>query len=75
MMDIKSLFVWTLRSMIRVIQLISTLKKLFLSYLSITWIMIHWVQSNNRVLTILRITWIARFLIIFCLDQFCLYFP
>ena len=48
MMDIKGLFVWTLGSVIRVIQLISTLKKLFLSYLSITWIMIHSIQGNNN---------------------------
>ena len=75
MMDIKGLFVWTLGSVIRVIQLISTLKKLFVSYLSITWIMIHWVQGNNRILTITRITSITRFPFISCLDQFCLYFP
>ena len=31
MMDIKGLFVWTLGSVMRVIQLISTLKALFLS--------------------------------------------
>ena len=68
MMDIKGLFVWTLGSVIRVIQLISTLKKLFVSYLSITWI--HWIQGNNRILAITRITWITRFLFISCLDQF-----
>ena len=75
MMDVKGLFVWALESVIRVIQLISTPTKLFLSYLSITWIMTHWIQSNNRILTITRITWITRFLFISCLDQFCLYFP
>ena len=75
MMDVKGLFVWALESVIRVIQLISTLTKLFLSYLSITWIMTHWIQSNNRILTITRITWITRVLFISCLDQFCLYFP
>ena len=75
MMDIKGLFVWTLESVIRVIQLISTLKKLFLSYPSITWIMTHWIWGKNRILTVTRITWITRFLFISCLDQFCLYFP
>ena len=68
-------FVWTLGSVIQVIQLISTLKKLFVSYLSITWIMNHWIQGNNRILTITRITWITSFLFISCLNQFCLYFP
>ena len=62
MMDIKGLFIRTLGSVIRVTQLISTLKKLFVSYLSITWIMTFWIHSNNRVLTITRITWITRFL-------------
>ena len=62
-------FVWTLGSVIQVIQLISTLKKLFVSYLSITWIMNHWIQGNNRILTITRITWITRFLFISCRDQ------
>ena len=75
MMDIKGLFVWTLGSVIRVIQLISTLKKLFVSYLPVTWIMTHWIQGNNRILTITRITWITRFLYISCLKQFYLYFP
>ena len=70
MMDIKGLFVWTLGSVIRVIQLISTLKKLFVSYLSITWIMTRWIQGNNRILTITRITWITRFLFISYLGQF-----
>ena len=74
-MYIKGLFVWTLGSVIRVIQLISTLKKLFVSCLSISWIMIHWLQGNNRILTITRITWITRCLFMSCLDQFCLYFP
>ena len=60
---------------IRLIQLISTLKTLFVSYFSITWIMTHWIQGNNRILTIIRITWITCFLFISCLDQFCLYFP
>ena len=32
-------------------------KKLFVSYLLITWIMTRWVQGNNRILTITRITW------------------
>ena len=64
MMDIKGLFVWTLGSVIRVIQLISTLKKLFVSYLPITWIMTHWIQGNNRILTITWIIWITRFLFI-----------
>ena len=61
----------------RVIQQIqlSTLRKLFVSYLSITWIMTHWVQGNNRILTITRISSITRFPFISCLDQFCLYFP
>ena len=58
-MDIKGLFVWILGSVIRVIQLISTLKKLFVSYFSITWIMTHWTQGN----------------IISCLHQFYIYFP
>ena len=71
MMDIKSQFVWTLGSVIRVIQLISTLKKLFVSYLSITWIMTRWIQGNNRILTITRNTWITRFLFISYLGQFC----
>ena len=75
MMDIKGLFVWTLESVIRVIQLIWTLKKTFVSYLSITWIMTNWIQGDNRILTITRITWITRFPFISCLDQFCLYFP
>ena len=75
MMDIKGLFVWVLGSVIRVIQLISTLKKLFLSYPSITWIMTHCIWGNNKILTVTRITWITRFLFISCLDQFCLYFP
>ena len=47
-------------------------KKLFVSYLSIAWIMTHWIQGNNRILTITRITWITRFLFISYLDQFCL---
>ena len=72
MMDIQGLFVWTLGSVIRVIQLISTLKKLFVSYLSITGITTHWVQGNNRILTITRITWITRFPFISCLGQYCL---
>ena len=49
-------------------------KKLFVSYLLITWIMTRWVQGNNRILTITRITWITHFLFISCLDQFYLYF-
>ena len=57
------------------IQLISTLKKLFVSYFSITWIMTHLIQANIRILTITRITWITSFLFISCLNQFCLYFP
>ena len=69
MMDIKSLIVCALRSVIRVIQLISTLKKLFALNLSITWIMTHWIQGNNRILTITWITWITRFLFISCLEQ------
>ena len=36
-MDIKGVFVWTLGSVIRVIQLIGKLKKPFVLYLSITW--------------------------------------
>ena len=47
-------------------------KKLLVSYLSITWIMTHWIQGNNRILTIIRVTWITRFLFISYLDQFCL---
>ena len=70
MMDIKGLFVWALGSVIRVIQLISTLKKLFLSYPSITWIMTHCIRGNNKILTVTRITWITRFLFISCLDNF-----
>ena len=62
MMNIKGLFIWTLGSVIQVTQLISTRKKLFVSYLSITWIMTFWIHGNNRVLTITRITWITRFL-------------
>ena len=69
MVDIKGLFVWTLGS---VIQLISTLKTLSVSYFSITWNMTHWVQGNSRILTITRITWITSFLFLSCLDQFCL---
>ena len=72
MMDMKGLFVWTLGSVIQVIQLISTLNKLFVSHLSITWIMTYWIQGNNRILTITWITCISRFLFISCLDQFCL---
>ena len=75
MMAIKGLFIWTLGSVIRGIQLISTLKKPFVAYLSITRIMTHWIQGNSRILNITRITWITRFLFISCLDQFCLYFP
>ena len=75
MMDTKGLFVWTLGSVIRMIKLISTLKKLFVSYLSITCIMTHWIQDNNSILAITRIAWITRFLFISCLDQFCLHFP
>ena len=71
MMDIKCLFVWTLRSVIRLIQLISILKKLFASYLSITWVMAHWIRGNNRI----RMTWSDRFLFTPCLDQFRLHFP
>ena len=70
MLDIKGLFVWSLGSVIRVVQLISTLKKLFVSSLSITWTMTQWIQGNNRILTITRITWITPFLFISCLDQF-----
>ena len=69
MVDIKGLFVWTLGS---VIELISTLKTLSVSYFSITWNMTHWVQGNSRILTITRITWITSFLFLSCLDQFCL---
>ena len=70
------LFVWTLGSVIRVIRLIWTLKKTFVLYLSVTWIMVtHWIHGNSRILTITRITWITLFLFIPCLDQFCLYFP
>ena len=47
MMDIKGLSVWTLGSVIRVIQLYSTLKKQFVSYPSITWIMPHWVVMTG----------------------------
>ena len=47
----------------------------FVSYLSITWITNPWIQSNNRILTITRITWITRFPFTSCFDQFCLYFP
>ena len=72
---LRGLFVWNLGSVIRAIQVIATRKKRFVSYLSITWIMTHWIQSNNRILTITRITWITRVLFISCLDQFCLYFP
>ena len=75
MMDINGQFVWTLGSVIREIQLISTLKKLFVLYLSVTWMTTHSIQGNNRIHTITRITWITRFLFISCLDQFCLYFP
>ena len=70
MTNIKCLFVWTLESVIRVVQLISTPQKLFVSHLSITWIMTHWIQGNNTILTITWITWITRFLFISCLDQF-----
>ena len=50
-------------------------KKLLVSYFSITLIMSHWIQGNNRILTITRITCITRFLFISCLDQFYLCFP
>ena len=43
--DIKVLFVWTLGSVTGVIQLIWKLKKPLVSYLSITWIMTHWIQE------------------------------
>ena len=42
--DINGLFVWTLGSVIPVIQLIWALKKLFVSYLSITWIITRFLQ-------------------------------
>ena len=71
-MDMNGLFVWTLGSVIQVIQLISTLNKLFVLHLSITWIMTYWIQGNNRILIITWITCISRFLFISCLDQFCL---
>ena len=75
-MDIKGLFVSTLRSVIRVIQLIWKLKKPFCSYLSITWIRTHCIQgNNNRILTITRIIWIIRLLFTSCFNQFWLYFP
>ena len=73
-MDINGLFVWALGSVIRAIQLIWTLKKIFDLYLSVNWIMMtHWVHGNNKILTITRITWITLFLFIPCLDQFWLY--
>ena len=73
-MDINGLFVWALGSVIRAIQLIWTLKKIFDLYLSVNWIMMtHWAHSNNKILTITRITWITLFLFIPCLDQFWLY--
>ena len=75
MTDIKGLFVWAVGYVIRVIQLISTLKKLIVSYLSIIWIMTNWIQCKHRILKTTRITWITRFLFIFFLDQFRLYFP
>ena len=56
MMNINGLFVWTLGSVIRVIQLISTLKKLFVLYLTITQIITHWIQNKNTILKITRIT-------------------
>ena len=34
--------------------------------------MTHWVEGNNRILAITRMTWITSFLFISCLDQFCL---
>ena len=71
----KRLFNWAFGSVIRVIQLISTQEKLFVSYISSTWIMTYWIQGNNKILTITWITWITRFLFISCLDQFCLYLP
>ena len=54
---------------------LNTKKKLFVSYLSIIWIMTHWIQGNNRILTITRITWITSFIFISCLDLFWLSFP
>ena len=71
---------WALRvylsgHLTRVIQQISALKKIFVSYLSIIWIMPHWIQATKRILTITWITWITCFLFISFLDQFCLYFP
>ena len=65
---------WTLRVSLFG-QLISTLKKLFVSFLSITSIMTHWIQGNNRILRITRITWITRFLFVSYLNQFYLCFP
>ena len=49
-------------------------KKPFVSYLSIIWIMIHWIQSNNKILTITQITWITCFPYNSCFNQSCLYF-
>ena len=37
--------------------------------------MTQWIQGNNRIITITRITWITRFLFISYVDQFCPYFP
>ena len=59
----------------KIFQLTWKLKKIFVLYVSITWIMNYGIQGNNRILTITRITWITRFPFISCLDQFCLYFP
>ena len=54
MMDIEGLLVWTLGSLIRVIQLIWKLKKWF-----VTWIMTYWILSDDKILTVTQITWIA----------------
>ena len=34
--------------------------KAFVSYLSITWIMTHWIQGNSEILSNTRITWITN---------------
>ena len=64
MMGHKGLLVWTPGLVVRVIQLIWTLEKTFVSYLSITWIVTHWIQGNKRILAVTRITCITPFLFI-----------
>ena len=75
MMDIKSLFVWALGSVIRVIRLISTLKK---NYLLRTFQPLGSWPLGSRVITgffqLLGSLGSMFFLYISCLNHFCPYF-